>query len=207
MNRVILPVSSVRAPTAVAVTCCSIIVTTSAAIRIPTLGRRIAAVRIVPGPHVNRWVARSVRERVAANTSGEGQVLRAVDGACQDLGRRYPVQPIPSGTPGSVASAEARECLSVRPYGLDPRRGRGRFGLMRPIRIGFLVAALVVLTAGTTLAGGGNSGAAHACQNGGYVDLVGSGGETFANTGECVSFAARGGTFMTEPEPETGIVV
>lgn len=78
---------------------------------------------------------------------------------------------------------------------------------MRPIRIGFLVAALVVVTAGTTLAGGGNSAAAHACQDGGYVDLVGSGGETFANTGECVSFAAHGGTFMTEPEPETGIVV
>jgi hypothetical protein len=74
---------------------------------------------------------------------------------------------------------------------------------MRPIRIGILVAALVGLTAGTALAGGGNSAAAHACQNGGYVDLVGSGGETFRNTGECVSFAARGGTFMTL----TGIVV
>ena len=74
---------------------------------------------------------------------------------------------------------------------------------MRAIRIGILAAALVVLTAGTTLAGGGNSAAAHACQKGGYVDLVGSGGETFRNTGECVSFVAHGGTFMTL----TGIVV
>ena len=78
---------------------------------------------------------------------------------------------------------------------------------MRPIRIGLSVAVLLAVTAGTTLAGGGNSAAAHACKDGGYVDLVGSGGETFRNTGECVSFAARGGTFMTTPPPPTGIVV
>jgi len=74
---------------------------------------------------------------------------------------------------------------------------------MRPIRIGLFVGVLAALTAGTALAGGGNSDAAHACQDGGYIDLVGSGGETFRNTGECVSFAAHGGTFMTV----TGIVV
>lgn len=43
----------------------------------------------------------------------------------------------------------------------------------------------------------GNSGAAQSCKQGGYTALVGSGGETFANTGECVNFAARGGTFAT----------
>src|SRR5918996_663516 len=52
---------------------------------------------------------------------------------------------------------------------------------------------LLALSTGTALAGGGNSAAAHACQKGGYIALVGSGGETFRNTGECVSFAARGG--------------
>ena len=67
---------------------------------------------------------------------------------------------------------------------------------MRIIRISFMAAMLAALTSGTALAGG-NSAAAHACQQGGYLGLVGSGGETFRNTGECVSFAAHGGTFAT----------
>jgi len=49
--------------------------------------------------------------------------------------------------------------------------------------------------------GRGNSGAAHKCQHGGYLSLVGSDGTTFRTTGACVSFAAHGGTFAT------GIVV
>ncbi len=68
---------------------------------------------------------------------------------------------------------------------------------MRLIRITMLAAVLVALSAGTALAGGGNSAAAHACQKGGYLALVGSGGETFSNAGECASFAAQGGTFAT----------
>jgi hypothetical protein len=44
---------------------------------------------------------------------------------------------------------------------------------------------------------GGNSGAAHKCQKGGWKSLVGADGMTFKNTGACVSFAARGGTFAT----------
>jgi len=68
---------------------------------------------------------------------------------------------------------------------------------MKLIRIGLFAAMLVAVTTGTALAGGGNSAAAHACQKGGYLGLVGSGGETFRNTGECVSFAAHGGTFAT----------
>ncbi len=43
----------------------------------------------------------------------------------------------------------------------------------------------------------GNSDAAHLCQKGGYANLVGSGGETFSNAGECASFVAKGGTFAT----------
>ena len=46
---------------------------------------------------------------------------------------------------------------------------------------------------------GGNSAAAHACQKGGYRSLVGTNGG-FANVGECVSYAARGGTFVS-PQP------
>lgn len=68
---------------------------------------------------------------------------------------------------------------------------------MRLIGIIMLAAMLSMAMATTVAAGGGNSAAAHACQKGGYNALVGSGGETFANTGECVSFAARGGTFAT----------
>jgi hypothetical protein len=43
-------------------------------------------------------------------------------------------------------------------------------------------------------AGGGNTDAAHACQHWGYLNLQGSDGTTFKNEGQCVSYAARGGT-------------
>ena len=66
-----------------------------------------------------------------------------------------------------------------------------------------LVSAAVVLapTAGAKKkppgSGNGNSDAAHKCQKGGYLSLVGSDGTTFKNVGKCVSFAAHGGTFAT----------
>jgi hypothetical protein len=46
------------------------------------------------------------------------------------------------------------------------------------------------------LAGGGNSDAAHACQKGGYAHYTRADGTPFANTGECVSYAAHGGVLM-----------
>jgi hypothetical protein len=46
--------------------------------------------------------------------------------------------------------------------------------------------------------GPGNSDAAKACQQGGYANLVGADGTQFANTGECVSYAARGGTLLVD---------
>lgn len=62
-------------------------------------------------------------------------------------------------------------------------------------------AALGVTALGPAAAaadpGVGNSGAAHACQQGGYLSLVGAGGQTFANAGQCTSFAAHGGRFAT----------
>ncbi len=64
--------------------------------------------------------------------------------------------------------------------------------------VGVLAATLLVGVAPTALAGaGGNSSAAHACQQGGYLSMVGNDGTTFDNVGACVSFAAHGGTFAT----------
>ena len=72
---------------------------------------------------------------------------------------------------------------------------------------GFAVlAAIAALTisscyaAGVAFAGGGNSNAAHACQQGGYANLVGGTmslpdtSVTFTNAGQCTSYAAHGGT-------------
>ena len=63
---------------------------------------------------------------------------------------------------------------------------------------GALLAMATVSTAAGAAPGaaGGNSDAAHACQQGGYQSLVGTDGG-FANVGECVSYAAHGGTFVT----------
>jgi hypothetical protein len=46
--------------------------------------------------------------------------------------------------------------------------------------------------------GGGNSSAAHLCQNAGYLKVFRSDGTPFANTGDCVSYAAHGGT-LSQP--------
>ena len=64
-----------------------------------------------------------------------------------------------------------------------------------------VVLMLFVVSPSAAAQDGGNSDAAHLCQKGGYADLVGTNGETFENTGQCVSFAAQGGAFAT------GIVV
>jgi hypothetical protein len=60
-----------------------------------------------------------------------------------------------------------------------------------------LVASLIgALTVGvaTATAGGGNSASADACHNGGWQALVGAYAAAFANQGDCVSYAAKGGT-------------
>ena len=67
-------------------------------------------------------------------------------------------------------------------------------------RLGFaLFGALLAMAMVGTAAGadpGGDSDAAHACQQGGYQSLVGANGG-FTNAGECASYAAQGGTFVT----------
>jgi hypothetical protein len=78
---------------------------------------------------------------------------------------------------------------------------------MRSVSLAAAVVAVIlgIAALGTSpqiAAANGNSAAAHACQKGGYLGLVGANGETFSNTGQCVSFAAHGGEFATE-----GIIV
>jgi hypothetical protein len=64
----------------------------------------------------------------------------------------------------------------------------------------FVVAVAVTLAITTLLAGqialGGNSDAAHACQQGGYLTLQGADGTLFKNAGECTAFAAHGGAII-----------
>jgi hypothetical protein len=61
------------------------------------------------------------------------------------------------------------------------------------VMVGIFVPAVAANATGSP----GNSGAAHACQQGGYLSLVGADGTTFSNVGACVSFAAHGGQFAT----------
>lgn len=54
-------------------------------------------------------------------------------------------------------------------------------------------------------AAGGNSDAAHLCQQGGYLMLVGTNGSSdtgFGNTGQCVSYAAHGGWLVDRSSAE-----
>lgn len=60
----------------------------------------------------------------------------------------------------------------------------------------FACAGPVGIAAAESGASNSNAAAAHACQTG-YQYLVGSGGQTFSNVGQCVSFAAHDGTFAT----------
>ena len=61
----------------------------------------------------------------------------------------------------------------------------------------FALAVLFTLAlAAPALAKSGNSAAAAACQDGGYVDWTDAAGHDFRNTGACVSYAAHGGTLV-----------
>lgn len=57
--------------------------------------------------------------------------------------------------------------------------------------------ALIVGVSAAGAAKGGNSENAKLCQKGGWQDLVGSQGQSFASEEECVSYAAQGGTPLT----------
>jgi hypothetical protein len=80
----------------------------------------------------------------------------------------------------------------------------GRKSVMRKVVLAALVVAcavLVVAPAGPA-DNGGNSENAKLCQKGGYQDWVRADQTPFANVGECVSYAAQGGT-LTPPTPPT----
>ncbi len=62
-----------------------------------------------------------------------------------------------------------------------------------------LALAALALTAGAEAKDGGNSASAKQCQKGGWQDLMGSDGTTFASEEECVAFAAEGGTLAPKP--------
>jgi len=79
-------------------------------------------------------------------------------------------------------------------HGRQSRRSIRRLGVLAALVVGLLLP----LVGGVHVThAAGNSDAAHACQQGGYLNLTGidSTGQpvTFANAGQCVSFAAHGG--------------
>ncbi len=82
-----------------------------------------------------------------------------------------------------------------------------RTGMLRLLAIVALIMGTLVL--GTAVAAdGGNSDAAHACQRGGYANYTRTDGTTFANQGQCVSYAAHGGTLKPVPTAKiTGVAV
>ena len=75
--------------------------------------------------------------------------------------------------------------------------------MQRCLIVVVLALALVPFSAGAQ----GNSQAAHACQGEGYLSLVGVGGETFTNVGQCVRFAAQGGQFADGTDVLEGTIV
>lgn len=65
--------------------------------------------------------------------------------------------------------------------------------MRRGLSVFVVVAAMGLLAVGAA-SGGGNSDAAHACQQNGYLNLHRSDGSSFKNTGDCVSYFAQNHT-------------
>jgi hypothetical protein len=93
----------------------------------------------------------------------------------------------------------------MRGTGIDGSRLGGRRAL---ITLGAAVVLCLAFALGVAVpavaADGGNSGNAHQCQHGGWQHWVRSDGTPFENTGDCVSYAAHGGT-LTAPAKITGV--
>ena len=71
------------------------------------------------------------------------------------------------------------------------------------LMITVVAVCLITASAGPTgvayAAGGGNSSAASLCQKGGYAHLMRTDGSKFKNTGDCVSYSAKGGKLVPIP--------
>ncbi len=70
---------------------------------------------------------------------------------------------------------------------------------MKRLTLTLFAGFALVIGVATATAGGGNSDAAKACQQGGWQNLVRQDGSGFKNTGDCVSYAAQGGVLMAKP--------
>jgi hypothetical protein len=62
-----------------------------------------------------------------------------------------------------------------------------------------VAGALVALAAPSAAMAGGNSDAAHTCQQNGWQTVVRQDGTSFANQGDCVSYGAHGGVLKPKP--------
>ena len=97
----------------------------------------------------------------------------------------------------------ATVCVLTRPVGGspgDPFEG----GITVKMRVVLPVVAALGLIFGVAaaIAGGGNSNAAELCQDDGWQQLTRTDGSTFRNTGDCVSYAARGGILVAKSESQ-----
>jgi hypothetical protein len=80
-----------------------------------------------------------------------------------------------------------------------PASRRVSFTIALAMLVGLLVPAVAAA------APGGNADAAHACQQGGFLDWTRDDGTAFKNAGQCASYVARGGT-LTSPVSVTATV-
>lgn len=91
-----------------------------------------------------------------------------------------------------------------RPTMRRPQDATRRFSRLLGAGVAVALATMSISVISTQMAGAataaGNSGAAHPCQQGGYVNYSTTTGATFTNTGECVSYAAHGGALVALPD-------
>lgn len=71
--------------------------------------------------------------------------------------------------------------------------------LRKIVFFGAAAAVCLSVAVATATAGGGNSGNAMLCQKDGWKHVYRADGTAFTNAGDCVSYAANGGTISTQP--------
>jgi hypothetical protein len=70
---------------------------------------------------------------------------------------------------------------------------------MRMLHLG-LMLLLSMLVFPVVATAQGNSEAAHACEEGGYLNYIDADGNTFKNEGQCTRYAAQGGTLVRKAD-------